>query len=541
VPRETEPDISALAALDRVITMGISLSNCSLSNNRWVGFLFFVFISVVGFARAFIGLTGTRLYSHDAFALLDPAWRVLNGQVSHVDFFDNLGPVAYFPTAVGLLIAGGKANGFAIGQSLCSVGFGYWTYLLSRNRLFDFGRVVLSAVVVLTAAAPFALGDSSIQISPAMTYNRYGYAFIALILLEALVKPKSPRSMYEFVGGFSTGSALVLLIFMKITFFFGAAFLVLALITCRTQVKVRWTGLLSGVITALLLFSIYFRFDFQPMWHDLTILAGAKHIKRSDYAVESILGSAGLLLVFTISVALLCYGRKKLDVARIVLISGGAACVAGLLLIFTNFERIGFPLQAIVPIFLVDASNQTGRPESRIEKSFHLCILVWSSALILTLLIPSAISLSYGVAHKVIMGDQYQPLQSPRLAGFVAVREDESYQIFVNDGIALLKRYIKPKDSVMSLDFSNPFSFGLGLSPARGGAIALQYGTTFNEFHKPEPEWLFGYATLVMVPKKFLDFGNENILRLYGPYLNLHFQLIAESAQWRLYRNRLHK
>ncbi|MDQ6678826.1 MAG: hypothetical protein M3Z09_16200 [Acidobacteriota bacterium] len=491
-------------------------------------------------ARAFIGLTGTRIYSHDTFALLDPAWRILNGQIPHADFFDSLGPAAYLPTVAGLLLAGGKAEGFGCGQALCALSLGFWSYLISRDRLSDAGRLLFCLVVVSSAAAPFALGDSPFLISPATTYNRYGYAFTALILLEGIMEPKDKRAWAEMVGGVSTGAVLVLLLFLKITFFIGAALLVAVLAACRPQARVRWNAMLLGFVATMLLFSAYLRFDLRPMWQDFAMLAGAKHINPADYMIESILESAGLLFVFTVSAALFLLDQNRSKQARTALISGAAVCLAGLLFIFTSYERAGFPLQAILPILVVDLLTARIRVVSRLEKTFLFSILLWAGALILTSLVPNAVSLSYGVAHKIRINHRYEPMHSPALSRFIPIQEDQAYQLFVNDGIALLKQYRRLGDSVMSLDFTNPFSYGLAMKPARGGAICLQYRTTFDDAHKPSPEWLFGYATLVMVPKQFSDGTlDDSIPRLYGPYLRDHFSFVSESAQWRLYRNRL--
>ena len=536
VPQESQSSSRIMTILDWITTNGIAQWNRDFSYNRYVDLFALALIITVFAARVFIGLTGTRLFSHDAFAILDPAWRTLNGQVSHRDFFDNLGPVAYFPTTIGLLLAGGKVQGFGIGQGMCAVLIGCWTYVLSRGRLLDLGRPLLLLTEVSIVAAPFALGYSPIMISPAMTYNRYGYALIALILLEALVAPRSTARWSEFAGGFSTGSIIILLLFTKITFFIGAAFLLGVLIPCRPQNRVRWVGLLFGLFVTFLLFSIYFHFDFLPMYRDLRILAGAKQFNPDGYVPEAILENAAMLLVFTISIALFCYGHKDPKSLLHVLVSGCATCLVGVFFIFTNFERLGFPLQAILPIFLVHSFHGRVRSQSRMEKAFHFSILLCAGVLALTVVIPSAVSLSYGVAHKIRMGKQYPPFPGPLLGDFIPIREDDGYRLFVDDGFTLLESFVKQKDSVISLDFSNPFSYGLGLSPAQGGAIALQYGTTFDDRHRPTPERLIGNATLVVVPKVFFDPANDNIPRLYGPYLRSHFTLISESARWRLYR-----
>jgi hypothetical protein len=123
----------------------------------------------------------------------------------------------------------------------------------------------------------------------------------------------------------------------------------------------------------------------------------------------------------------------------------------------------------------------------------------------------------------------------PVLAGFRTL--DREYVEFLNDGFALLEQHRRNGETVMSLDFSNPFSYALGIPPAPGGAITLHYATNVTEAHHPPAEALFGQADLVMSPKR----SKEPRLRagidgIYRPYLESHFHLIGESGGWQLYR-----
>src|SRR5436309_1812916 len=96
-----------------------------------------VFIAVVllCLARAYTGLSGIQVYTHDAFGALDGAWRLLNGQKPHADFYTPLGPLIYLLTAVGLRLSHGGAEGFGYSQALTGFVLGLWTYCLSRRRL----------------------------------------------------------------------------------------------------------------------------------------------------------------------------------------------------------------------------------------------------------------------------------------------------------------------------------------------------------------------------------------------------------------------
>src|SRR5260370_40743680 len=76
-------------------------------------------ITALCLLRAYTGLSGIQVYSHDAFGTLDGAWRVLHGQKPHADFYSPLGPVIYLLTAFGLLLSHGGAEGFGYSQAFC--------------------------------------------------------------------------------------------------------------------------------------------------------------------------------------------------------------------------------------------------------------------------------------------------------------------------------------------------------------------------------------------------------------------------------------
>src|ERR1017187_9109225 len=124
--------------------------------------------------RTYIGLSGVVVYSHDAFGTLDGAWRVLNGQTPHADFYTPLGPLIYLVTAFGLLLSHGGAEGAGYSQALCGGLLGLWTYRVSLRRLGHLPAILLCLMVVLLSINPSSVGEPPLRTS-CMAYNRYGY------------------------------------------------------------------------------------------------------------------------------------------------------------------------------------------------------------------------------------------------------------------------------------------------------------------------------------------------------------------------------
>ena len=94
-----------------------------------------------------------------------------------------------------------------------------------------------------------------------------------------------------------------------------------------------------------------------------------------------------------------------------------------------------------------------------------------------------------------------------------------------------------------TIGFVNPFSFALGLQPARDGPQWWDLNFNFDEKHHPAAESFLGSATLVMIPRRTdpsqWDFETVDLmLGLYGDYLQSHFELLEVSDHWILYRRR---
>jgi hypothetical protein len=102
----------------------------------------------------------------------------------------------------------------------------------------------------------------------------------------------------------------------------------------------------------------------------------------------------------------------------------------------------------------------------------------------------------------------------------------------------LIQRFSRPKETVFTLDMANPFPYALLRRPARGGSPALAFNHTFNDQHKPSPDWLFGSADIVMVPKHpaSSDPDARALFRNYLPSIQAGFRLCAESDWWLLYK-----
>jgi hypothetical protein len=495
-----------------------------------VGIFCFLLLAMA-VSRCCVAMYGMRLASHDGFMVLDGAWRMLNGQRPHVDFNSMIGPAAYLPTVVGLLLASNTAAGFGYGQALVAVVLGIWAYLLGA-KLYETPRVIYALCVAAIAVSPALLGQSPFALTPAATYNRYAYALLGVLLLECL----STDVGSEFIAGLSSGALIAILAFTKMTFFLVGVALLVALIPQRTQTFRRWFGVAAGAVSVGLCFLWYLRFDLLAVIRDLAMTAGAKRVITELYLLNSVALDAGIALLLTFGASSFLIDSGKPRAAMRELLAGVSVTVASLLLIFGNFQPSELPLLGLY-LLTVGQRLLANRRTTSPEGSAMLSLMIGGGAVFAGISIFSAIvSLSAAqwlMVHSVRAAPRFQ---AQALRQFVPLKDDR-YTKFVNDGFSLLKLYRKPGERVMSLDFTNPFSYGLGIPPAPGGSTNLQYDGSFNAKHNVSPEKLFGAADLVMLPKIFSDESLQHTVpTIYGPFLDSHFELVGESSDWKLYR-----
>ena len=497
--------------------------------------ILFVLIAGLCLVRASTGLSGIQVYSHDAFGTLDGAWRILHGQKPHADFYSPLGPIIYLITAGGLKLAGGGAEGFGYSQAVCAFLLTVWTYVLGRRRLGHLPAILMCLTIVLLALNPTSVGEPPPSTS-CMFYNRYGYALAALLLIESAVPPPDPERREEFWGGFSTGAILALLLFLKISYFAGAAALAAALLWCRPQSKARWAGAAAGFLPVFLACAAYLDFHFLPMWNDFRMVGSARTPRMTWFIVDNLYKGVAIFLTFLLLAANFLASGGAREAARRIRIAGIAVLLAGLFLLSTNFQFFGLPLCTIMVILVLrELAVLPYHPNILKHAAFLVCggiMVAW------TLLWES---MGLGFAIQAVQEWDAKPHTAFAAAALAGFRSYETgYVDLVNDGLNLLNQHRRPGDTVMSLDFSNPFSYALGMAPAPGGATTLHYRGNFSDEHHPPADRILGQASLVMMPITPSDKGLlYSIPRIYGPYLAEHFHLIGESPQWRLYRHGL--
>lgn len=370
------------AYTDRVLT---GWQNSKLLSGVRLPAIFFAGLAVLCAATVFTGAVPTRLYGHDIFIPLDAGWRIINGQRPHLDFVSGWGPVWFVVEGLGLTISRYSVDGIGYANAIMALVVGTWCFFLGKGRLAPLLRIALGWFLAALVASPHPLGISAFWPSHAMTYNRYGYALVSLILLECVVRVHGSEQGEEegWIGGLSTGAALSLALFLKASYFLVAVVLigVLAVLLERLVLR-RLIAIVLGFSLVSTIILAYFRFDVAAAIGDLR-MAGASRVGALD--AKALIAKASTNWLTLIAMVLFVAAATSLSNRWIPRQTGlrlfaisALIFLADLGLMSTNAQMRGFPLCAVFAVLVINEIwqpqlpkvTQTGFP---VHSSCRLC------------------------------------------------------------------------------------------------------------------------------------------------------------------------
>jgi hypothetical protein len=506
---------------------------------------------------ALAGAVPTHQYGHDIFFLLDNGWRVIEGQRPHVDYASPWGPVMFLITGLGLKLSGYSVNGVGWGNAITGLLMGLWSYRVGRDRCGSSPRILSSLFLAALVVAPYALGTLPWRSSHAMVYNRYGYALVGLVMLEAFQPAgASKRKTEEWVGGISSGAAAALALFLKVSFGLVALAFIGASLLLFRPARQRLLGLAMGFSLVTLALLAYLRFDLLAVLRDLQMASGARaeSLSVGSFVERACRSSAQLLGVLLLGFAaawLLESTESRWLELRLPLLAA-LVCVADVGLMWTNAQYAGLPLAPVFALIVMSRVTAQRRTlletEARFARPYYAVLLSLGGVLFLPQFASDLLGLASGTWQKARPYRVASVLRftEPRLAplllydGGIPRSNGRIYTTYINEGEALLRKVTSEQETVLTMDMANPFPYVLGRRPPLGGVAAAGYNYTLSDAHRPSDDRYFGNADIVMVPKRpaMDDVFWAGFYRIYEPGLLRRYALAAESDWWRLFRKK---
>jgi hypothetical protein len=498
----------------------------------------------------------------DVFVLIGGAWRMLLGQIPHVDFHNPIGALTYGFVEAGMAIGGAETLGFPWAATLLLAVAAIWASAVAYSRLepwLAFGFVVF---IALLCVATRPLGYAPDTHSYAMLYNRIAWVWLSILTLQAFIEPRRAPARTA-LDAASLGVLLGLLFYTKITFaIFGGLALALAMLLRPDLRRLRSLAAAGAGLAASIL-AVWAATGAAPLAY-LADIAAAGGVQSPEARVRWLLGALkfGVIPLALVSLAWAAIvGRRILTRRRLdrqslaVTLQFAFLCGAGLALTTTNAgERGEVPLYAMAGLILLH--NRALALDDRSRRPALAGAFAATALIALFIGARDALSIADTTAmraYRVAEAPAGQRLAAPRLHNFVIPHTSaHATQIWrgavlpprVNDGLGLLRQHVDGDARLMVFALSDMFSFPLSLTPPTGGPLWWDRNFNYNLDHYPPAEQVFADVTHVMIPQIHPEDGGcckhvvGDLEQMYGPHLRAHFVEVGRTQTWVLYQRR---
>ena len=486
-------------------------------------------------------------YGHDVFLPLDGAWRVLNGQTQHVDFYSPYGPVE--TELVAWMMRLGGAGVLAIPRAVALVGLIAAAGMLAvvARRTSRAVGAWLVAVAALTAVGRNQLGFAFLQVSHSAYYNRIGFALLAIVMLESLVASRDERPGLVVAGGALSGFFTAILLFVKLTFPLVAAVFLAASALMVLPSRARGIALAAGAVAGLLAGGSLIGFHYGAMLGDYAFVAGARcvfEVSRlgfwTDMAardsviitpgriVETIANEARPTLLVLVIAAIMPLDALRRPERRQMMALVAITWGASLALVLTSWQWGESPLFAVLALALLEYVVRSEAVDWRRPACIALC-----AACVLELGAKQVSSVLYDEQWQATYDARADTFPGTAATGLVIDGSDSQcrpreYGPRLLQGVEAIRAVSEPR--VITLDFSNPFPFLMQTRPPSGGGLCWHHDSTFSDEIFLSPRKMFGDANVVVVSKCPEDAAAvTSLAKLYDPALG-DFHLVKDTG-----------
>jgi hypothetical protein len=502
----------------------------------------------------------------DMVALLDGGWRILNGQVPHTDFHNPIGPLTYLLVAFGMEIAAPSTSALAYGSILLLAFVSPMAWHISCKRLPWVVAFVFTLFMSLILVTPRPLGYEIRETTYAMIYNRQGYVLLSLLLLCVFLKPRDLAIQTPMLDGMLNGILLALLFYCKITYFLIAAGMILFAAILEYH---QWRWFLVSALAfvgACGAFFLVFHINMYSYLSDIGVAGQSQSFAmRLKLMSEGLRTNATWIYMLIVCLCLWTWAAArpgKPQFSIFAWLAAGSILASAELISSGNANQGGGrddPLYFVAAVVSLELFRRWNRNEATRRGTAARFTHTTSIVLLLpifcgTILVRDLASCTYAAAWNIEKSSRLeasQRLNSVRLTDFLVPPSTDHITAYwpardhpakINDGIALLQKYMQKGDRVMAVAFANPFSFALGLTPARDYSLWWDLGFSFDQRHLPSAREFLGDASIVMIPRladrtQGCCFETVDLLLgHYGEYLRANFHEQASSDTWVLLR-----
>jgi hypothetical protein len=511
-------------------------------------------------------LTPTTSGPEDDLSLIDPVWRLVQGQHLGIDFHDPLGFGLFQVAAMLWRLLGpqyyvlrASADVFALVIILCSC------VIAIRQLRHAVGLAALFCITVaFVASGPSIYGDTH-NFGLAVLYNRLLMSGLLILFVQNFANDLDSRPERGYVDHFTTAFLLNTLFLVKISgLVAGLAIVVVGLILRGPF----WRSLVA-ISLVLLILAVMVAIDFVITGSSLSPVIQEYRMAAQGrvgvIAVHDVLWFASRLPVLGVVVLITLYavsrpdkeGNKKALRRSLCIIAFYWMCQV--VLDMSNNggpAALGFlaPAAAVAVVTWTDTAPDAASFWNRLWRRFHPRRLDKISARqVIPLLIIAMIFMPEVLASLRSVKLYYLISSGTAKVITVTAHKGITFKILdgssANDLVPYLNRAIHAieslgasRETIANLDFMNPFP-ALFLAPApKGVRVWWDFSSTRNVPVGYRPSWreVIGNACIVTEPKHSPvppASYSQPLIEAVEPHLAIAFTLVYQDELWKIWKH----
>jgi hypothetical protein len=517
----------------------------------WRASIVVVPLAVVMMNFATSSVTPVTAFPWDDLFLFDGIWRVAQGQIAGVDFYNPLGFGPFHLAAVFWRALGPNraALPFAIAVINAAITLCASTIVTRRPHLNGPPGLLICVVIALEASAPSVYGWSFWAIGTAAFYNRLTTAALAVLLLQWFTAPEQPDRKTRAMEVALAACLLNILFLVKIS----ALGLGFGIILAALLVRSDWRSmLLTQLVPGALLLAVFIAADFAcsgvPPRAVLGLYQRAAEVRASLASFDALpralagwMTFVGLAILAIQTVALALDGVSRW---RLFVLIGCYLLFQTALNVSNTQPGTAFLAPACAAVLWQwhrargtrAARRDLGDGAARIVA----CLVGVPDALaVVFAACLTALSAAHVVVPVVISGEA--GLALPVTQDFRGGDQTTQHAEAVNQGLRDLRQLGLERRKIASLDYDNPFPAMLAAPSPRRVDVVLAPGYMERGDKPFDPDEIVGDACVLMVPRQpapVIEDSAEFLTGSVAPVLRSAFTLVRRDAAWEIYRAR---
>ena len=275
-----------------------------------VTFFAFLLAILVAMGGAALMKGGFFISRHegDTLHLVQIVFRMVAGEVPHVDFMTPIGALAFWPIAFFV------ERGMGIGMAILSAQVAFAAFMLPALWWVGYSRLsrgvaLLFGLIVMGLLLALVYGEAQRSISFSMHYNRWAWAATFIAVVAALLPPVHPNR--PAIDGVVIGTMMAVLVMIKVTYFAAFALpIILALVLGKRLSTLLFAVLTGGAIAVAI--TLFVGVDYWLAYiGDLQTVANSDVRPQPGEPLSAVMGAPAYIAGSLVAIAGVIFVRQS--------------------------------------------------------------------------------------------------------------------------------------------------------------------------------------------------------------------------------------